>query len=97
MPLRGPGDKTVAKEQGESGGGPTYVRTTGPIDICVDNKVGDRRSSKEVEVGSSPDVPQDQLHSGEMWLPRGVHMEAHLLDGVGDVGPGEDKVLQRPG
>jgi hypothetical protein len=24
-------------------------------------------------------------------------MEAHLLDGVGDVGPGEDEVLERAG
>jgi hypothetical protein len=26
-----------------------------------------------------------------------VHLEAHLLDGVGDVGPGEDEVLKGPG
>jgi hypothetical protein len=24
-------------------------------------------------------------------------MEAHLLDGIGDVGPSENEVLQRPG
>jgi hypothetical protein len=30
-----------------------------------------------------------------MGLPRGVHMQAHLLDGVGDVGPGEGEVLER--
>jgi hypothetical protein len=40
---------------------------------------------------------KDSLHSGETWLPRGMHMEAHLLDDVGDVGAGEDKVLQGPG
>jgi hypothetical protein len=27
-------------------------------------------------------------------LPRGVHMQAHLLDDVGDVGPGEGEVLE---
>jgi hypothetical protein len=32
-----------------------------------------------------------------MWLLWGVHMEVYLLDDVGDVGPGEDEVLQRPG
>ena len=32
-----------------------------------------------------------------MGLPRGVHMEAHLLGGVGDVGPGEGEVLERVG
>jgi hypothetical protein len=29
-----------------------------------------------------------------MGLPRGVHMQAHMLNGVGDVGPGEDEVLR---
>jgi hypothetical protein len=35
------------------------------------------------------EVAQDPLDSGEMGLPRGVYMQAHLLDGVGDVGPRE--------
>jgi hypothetical protein len=39
-------------------------------------------------------VPRNPLHRGEMWLPRVVHVEAHLLDGVGDVGPGEEEVLK---
>jgi hypothetical protein len=30
-----------------------------------------------------------------MGLPWGVHMDAHLLDDVGDVGPGVDEVLER--
>jgi hypothetical protein len=40
---------------------------------------------------------QDPLESGEMRLPWGVHMQAHLLDGVGDVRPGEGEVLERAG
>jgi hypothetical protein len=43
------------------------------------------------------EVAHDPLESGEMGLPWGVHMEAHLLDSVGDVGPGEVEVLQRAG
>jgi hypothetical protein len=43
------------------------------------------------------EVAQDPLGSGEMGLPRGMHMQAHLLDGVGDVGPGEGEVLERGG
>jgi hypothetical protein len=35
------------------------------------------------------EVAQDPLESGEMGLPLDVHMHAHLLDGVGDVGPRE--------
>jgi hypothetical protein len=36
---------------------------------------------------------QDPLESSEMRLPRGVHIQAHLLDDVGNVGPGEGQVL----
>jgi hypothetical protein len=32
-----------------------------------------------------------------MRLPRVVHVKAHLLDGVGNVGPGEEEVLKGPG
>jgi hypothetical protein len=32
-----------------------------------------------------------------MGLPQGVHMQAHLLDDVGDVGPGEGHVLEGSG
>ena len=85
MSLPEQGDETVAKEHIEAGGGSARVKTSSPVGIGVNGEVGDRRSSKEVEVSSAPKVPQDALHSDEMWLPRGVHMEAHLLDGVGDV------------
>jgi hypothetical protein len=97
LPFRRPGDKTVAKEHDEVECGPTCVGTTEPIDDGVDDEVGGRRSSKKAEVGGAVEVPHDPLHSGEMWLPRGVHMEAHLLDNVGDVGVGEDEIsLERP-
>jgi hypothetical protein len=40
------------------------------------------------------EVGQDLLKSGEMGLPRGVHVQTHKLDGVGDVGLGEGQVLE---
>jgi hypothetical protein len=46
-------------------------------------------------VEGAAEVAQDPLESGEMGLPWGVHMEAHLLDGVSDVGTREGKVLER--
>jgi hypothetical protein len=36
----------------------------------------------------------DPFESGEMGLPRGVHIQAHLLDDVSDVGPREGEVLE---
>jgi hypothetical protein len=95
LPLQGPGDEAVAVEHGETEGGPMRVRIAGPVGVGVDDKVGGSRPSKEeVELGGAPEVSQDPLHSGEMWLPWGVHIEAHLLDDVGDVGASEDEVLQ---
>lgn len=38
------------------------------------------------------EVVKNPLASGEVGLPRGVHVKAHLLDCVGDVGPGEGEV-----
>lgn len=73
-----------------------HVRAVDLVDVGVD-EVGGRKSSKEVEVDGALEIPHDPLHSGEMWFSRGVYMEAHVLDDVGDVGPGEDEVLQGPG
>jgi hypothetical protein len=40
---------------------------------------------------------QSALHGGEVGLPWIMHVEADLLDGVGDVGAGERQVLEGPG
>jgi hypothetical protein len=88
---------TIAKEHGEAGCGSMCVGTTDLVSVGVDDEVGGRRSSKKkAEVGGALDVPQDPLHRGEMWLPRGMQMEAHLLNGIGDVVAGEDEVMQGP-
>jgi hypothetical protein len=41
-------------------------------------------------------VPEIALHGREMELTGVMHVEAHLLDRVGDVRPGEDEVLKSP-
>jgi hypothetical protein len=73
---------------------------------CRDNQPSRRRRrsraptsgwSEEVVVEGAVEVAQDPLEISEIGLPRGVHMQAHLLDGVGDVGPGEGVVLERTG
>jgi hypothetical protein len=43
------------------------------------------------------EVAHDPLESGEMGLPRRVHMQAHLLDGIGDVRSAKGEVLERAG
>jgi hypothetical protein len=42
------------------------------------------------------EVPEDALHNREMRLTRVVHVEAHLLDRVGNVRSGEGEVLESP-
>jgi hypothetical protein len=39
-------------------------------------------------------VVKNSLESSEVGLPWGVHVRAHMLDRVGDVGPDEDEVLE---
>jgi hypothetical protein len=90
-----PESKVVAKENNETGSGPIGVGTTTPISVGVDSKVDGHRLTKEnVKVGGATEVPKDPLRSSEMWLPRGVHIMAYLMDDVGDVGACEDEVLQ---
>jgi hypothetical protein len=40
---------------------------------------------------------KDPLESGEVGLAWGVHMKAHMLDRVDDVGPVEREVLESSG
>jgi hypothetical protein len=42
------------------------------------------------------EVSKDALRDREMGLTRVVHVEAHLLDRVCNVGPGEGEVLESP-
>jgi hypothetical protein len=98
LALRRPGDEAVAEEHGVARGGPACVGAARPVGIGVDAKFrGGGPAKKEPEVKSAPQVPQNPLQRGEMRLSRVVHVKAHLLDGVGDVGPGEEEVLKGPG
>jgi hypothetical protein len=51
-------------------------------------------AKKQTVVEGVLEVAEDMLRSHEMGLLRVVHVEAHLLDRVGDVGFGEGEVLE---
>jgi hypothetical protein len=51
---------------------------------------------KQAEVEGALEVPKDVLRNREMGLTRVVHVEAHLLDRVGNDEPGEGEVLESP-
>ena len=44
---------------------------------------------------SAPYVAQDPLESNEVWLSGIMHVEANLLNNIGNIWPGEGEVLQR--
>jgi hypothetical protein len=73
------------------------VGTTGPVSISVDNEIRRRGTAKkQAEVEGALEVPKDALRDREMGLMKVVHVDAHLLDCVGNVGPGEREVLVSP-
>jgi hypothetical protein len=47
----------------------------------------------QVEVNSASDVAKKALQRSKVWLPWIMHMEADLLDSVGEIRPGESEVL----
>jgi hypothetical protein len=95
--LRGSGDEVIAQEHCVAWSGPVSVRTTGPVSISVDDEVRRRGAvKKQAVVEGALEVPKDVLHGSEMGLTRVVHVEAHLLDHIGNVGPDEGEVLENP-
>jgi hypothetical protein len=53
-------------------------------------------TKKQAVVEGALEVPKDALHDRVMGLTGVVYVEAHLLDCVGNVGPGEGEVLESP-
>jgi hypothetical protein len=98
LTLGGPRDEVGAQEHGVTGGGPARVGIANPVSVGVDHELRRRGwSEKEAVVEGAAEVAQNPLERGEMGLPRSVHMQARLLDGVCDVGAGEGEVLERAG
>jgi hypothetical protein len=73
------------------------VGTTDPVSISVDEEVRCRGATKkQAVVEGALEVLEDVLRDREMGLTRVVHVKAHLLDRIGNVGPGEGDVLESP-
>jgi hypothetical protein len=50
----------------------------------------------KIEAGCSLDVAEDPLDERQVCVAQRVHVQAHLLDVIDDVGPCEHEVLKRP-
>jgi hypothetical protein len=53
-------------------------------------------AKKQAEVKGALEVLKDALHDREMELTGVMHVEAHQLHRVGNVGPGEGEALKSP-
>ena len=76
------------------------VRRTSPVSvyIFVDDELSRRRLMEEqAVVNCATEVAEEPLQSSEVWLPGIMHVETDLLNGIGDVWPGEGEVLQGTG
>jgi hypothetical protein len=71
------------------------VRTIGPVNIRVDDKVRAARPTQKKAIVWRPlKIVQDALHDRQMGLLRVVHVQIDLLHSVGDVRPCECQVLE---
>jgi hypothetical protein len=99
LALGGLGDEVATEEHSVAWGGSACIRTTRSVRICVDCQLEGESGASQVEakVQWASQIPQNTLHRGEVRLLGIMHMEADLMDGVGDVGAGERQVLEGPG
>jgi hypothetical protein len=95
LPLGGPRDQIITKENAETRGGFSGVRTTSPVSVRVCNEIeGGRLVNLETKVGSALYIAQYAFDELKVRVSRIMHEEANLLDGVGEVGTCEGKVLE---
>lgn len=70
----------------------------GPVKVSVDNQlVCGGTSEKKPMIDSIVKVPEDPLDSGEVRLPRIMHVKTNLLNNICDVGPSEGEVPKSTG
>jgi hypothetical protein len=80
LPLGRPGDKVVSQENNAAGRRVSRVRTTSPVSVGVDNKLGRRGSPEEkTEVECVAKVVKNPLDNGEVRLLGIMHINAHTV------------------
>jgi hypothetical protein len=94
LALGRPGHQVAAQEDRVAGGGAPSVRTPCPVGVNVDDKLGEGGPVKEVVVDRAPEVAEEALESSGVRLSGIMHVKTDLLNGVGDVRPGEGEVLK---
>jgi hypothetical protein len=86
--LRRLGDEIGAEEHRKARRGPACVQAIRPIYISVNRQLRGGKVSQE--------IAQSALLGGEVGLPWIMHVEADLVDSIGDVRAGKHQVLKGP-
>jgi len=95
LALGEPGDEVVTKKRNIARDGLARVWTTNPVSVGVGCQLGCGGGSQEQShVQSTTNVPEDALQSDEVRLPRIMHVEANLLNSVGNIWSGEGQILE---
>jgi len=73
---------------------PIFVLIRCPVRYTVVVTCRGGRSQKQYHVQSTTDVPEYALQSYQMRLPRIMHIEADLLNGIGNIWSGQSQIME---
>jgi len=94
LTLGGPRDEIVPKKHSIARGGLACIRTTSPVSISIYHKISRGRwSQQKAEVESATNIAKDALQSRQVRCSRIMHVEADLLNSIGNVWPCEGQIL----
>jgi hypothetical protein len=87
--------EAATKENSIARSGAPGIRAAGPISVSVDNKLsrGRLRNDKSM-IDGALEVAEDSLGSHKVNFPGVMHVQADLLNGVGNVRPCKSQVLE---
>jgi len=95
LPFGRPGHQIIANKGTEAGGRAPSIGAARPVRIGVNEQImRGAVSDLKTILDSALDVAKNALQKREVFLPRIMHMQADLLDGVRDVRPCKSKVLK---
>jgi hypothetical protein len=95
MPLGGSGDQVVSEEDRIAGGGAPGVGAASPISVGLHCQVRTlRRLKQKTHMQRATYIAQNALEGSKMRLPRIMHEETDLLNGICEIRTGEGQPLK---
>jgi hypothetical protein len=95
LALGGPRDKTATEEDSVARGGAASIRAASPIRISVDDEpIWRNLGNDKTKVEGSLKVSKNPFSSNKVIFPGIMHVQADLLDSIGNIRPGEGQILK---